>query len=30
MGKMLVVITRSEQPRYALRSQPVNVIERRA
>jgi hypothetical protein len=27
MGKLLVVITRPEQPRYALRSQPVKVIE---
>lgn len=26
-GKLLVVITRPEQPRYALRSQPVKVIE---
>jgi transposase len=27
MGQLLVVITRPEQPRYALRSQPVKVIE---
>ena len=27
MGKLLVVVTRPEQPRYALRSQPVKVIE---
>ena len=27
MGKLLVVITRPEQPRYALRSQAVKVIE---
>jgi len=27
MGKLLVVITRHEQPRCALRSQPVKVIE---
>lgn len=27
MGKLLVVITLPEQPRYALRSQPVKVIE---
>lgn len=27
MGKLLVVITLAEQPRYALRSQPVKVIE---
>ena len=27
MGKLLVVITRPEQPRYALRGQPVKVIE---
>ena len=26
-GKLLVVITRPEQPRYALRAQPVKVIE---
>jgi transposase len=27
MGKLLVVSTRPEQPRYALRAQPVKVIE---